>query len=157
MKTRCIPVQGSSAKRKNSDKDGTTLDTDELFGLAGSLGRLWKQHRRRLLPNGIRDIFADLLLALRYELVPSGELSAFANLNRSRSDVGGLAELLKAVAARPRSIDNMAMNMSLETCTTTTARTCLRLTHRTTYQWLPSPTLWCAAPFATRVVWWTRA
>ena len=65
----------------------------------GSLGKLWRQNRRRLTP-GIRDAFAQLLLEVRLEFLPAAHLDLQSNIGRARFDVRGITELLKHIASR---------------------------------------------------------
>ena len=65
----------------------------------GSLGKLWRLHRRRLTP-GIRDAFAQLLLEVRLEYLPADYLDTQSNVARARYDVRGITELLKQIAGR---------------------------------------------------------
>ena len=63
----------------------------------GSLGRLWKMHRRKLPPE-IRHAFVELLLSVRRELLPLPGLSIDANLDRSRYDVRRVVDLFVGLA-----------------------------------------------------------
>ena len=65
--------------------------------LGGSLGRLWKTHRRKLPPE-IRHAFVELLLSVRRELLPLPGLSIDANLDRSRYDVRRVVDLFVGLA-----------------------------------------------------------
>ena len=55
-----------------------------LHVLAGSLGRLWKSHRRDLATE-VRHAYVELLLALRNALLPIEGVSVQDNLNRTMS------------------------------------------------------------------------
>ena len=74
--------------------------SDSLFLVAGSLGRLWRKHRRTL-PTDVRHAYAQLLLELRLEVLPSTDMDAVSNVGRSRYDIRGVSELLKVLASRP--------------------------------------------------------
>jgi len=65
----------------------------------GSLGKLWRQNRRKL-PPGIRGAFAQLLLEVRVEFLPANFLDVQSNIGRARYDVRGITELLKRIAIR---------------------------------------------------------
>ena len=71
----------------------------DLHILAGSLGKLWKVHRRNL-PTEVRHAYVELLLTVRRELVPIPGLAPEHNLNRARFDVRRIGDLLHTVAVR---------------------------------------------------------
>ena len=70
-----------------------------LHTLGGSLGRLWKVHRRQL-PADVRHCSAELLLAVRRELLPIPGLGPEEDLDRSRYDVRRISYLFVAIAGR---------------------------------------------------------
>mmetsp|Transcript_16689 Transcript_16689/g.34582 ORF Transcript_16689/g.34582 Transcript_16689/m.34582 type:complete len:363 (-) Transcript_16689:145-1233(-) len=70
---------------------------DSLHVLAGTLGKLWKKSRRSL-PPAVRHSYAELLLAIRHEVLPQAHLDSAANLGRARSDVRGITELFAYLA-----------------------------------------------------------
>ena len=80
--------------------DGTAMTTDELFAITGSIGKIWKQYWRRAWPDGLKDTIASLLLELRWALPPLAGIDSSTNLDRTRSDIRGLAEFLAAVVTR---------------------------------------------------------
>ena len=73
--------------------------------MAGCLGKTWRTNRRRLKPP-IRDAFAALLLEVRLEYLPDAYIDGVSNVGRARSDIRGIAELLKHVADRSRNIQD---------------------------------------------------
>ena len=75
------------------------LMEDWFESFVGSLGKLWRLHRRRLTPD-IRDAFAQLLLEVRVEYLPTDYLDTQSNIARARYDVRGITELLKQIASR---------------------------------------------------------
>ena len=93
-------------------KDGTTMDAQEIMEMASMLGKTWRRYRRRKLPNGVRDLFADLLLGLREHLVPTFSIPSSAELQRSRSDIAGVAELLANLACRRTANDKPHVEVS---------------------------------------------
>ena len=80
------------------------MSADHLHALAGSLGRIWRVHRRKL-PQEIRHLYIELLLALRNELIPIDGVGTEFNLNRARYDVRRLADLNVFIARREPRMD----------------------------------------------------
>ena len=71
----------------------------QFESVAGALGKLWRQNRRKL-PSGIRNVFAQLLLEVRLEYLPAEFLDTQSQIGRARFDVRGISELLKNIACR---------------------------------------------------------
>ena len=69
----------------------------ELF--AGTLGKLWRQNRRKLKP-GVRGAFAQLLLEVRAELLPTTSPDAQPHIGRVKLDMRGVTELLNHTTNR---------------------------------------------------------
>ena len=80
---------------------------EDLFVLAGSLGKLWRRGRRTWPPE-LRRLYAEVLLFLRAELLPDGTLSACENIGESRHDIRGLADLFKNLATRKLQLNTQA-------------------------------------------------
>ena len=80
--------------------DGTPLDIDELVSITGTIGKIWRRHRRRKWPHGLKDTLATLLLELRVAIAPSLEKDVVAQVWESPGDVRGLVQFLAAVAQR---------------------------------------------------------
>ena len=72
---------------------------DRLFLLAGTLGKLWRKHRR-ILPPEIRNSYAQLLLDFRVSFLPSENDDLKPQIERSRYDIRGITDLFQIVAER---------------------------------------------------------
>ena len=70
---------------------------DDCTAVAGALGKVWKQSRKKLPPSA-KSIFAELLLDLRLHILPAEHLDAVSNIGRARYDIRGIAELLQHLA-----------------------------------------------------------
>ena len=84
--------------------DGSELSVDEIFLITGSLGKLWRGHRRRKWPGDTKDAFAGLLLGLRDVLMPKMDAGCVKCIHESRSDIRGIAQFLAAVARRGETV-----------------------------------------------------
>ena len=85
--------------------DNSPLAHDDLNKLAACVGKFWKHYRRRQWPGELKDTVAALLLDLRFVLAPVAEFGGIANINRTRSDIRGLANFLRGVASRDADTD----------------------------------------------------
>ena len=83
--------------------------------LSGSLGKLWRQNRRRLTPS-IRKAFAELLLEIRVEFLPPKYLDKESSIGHAKNDPRGITELLKQISARDEDILT-AMDTALKNLT----------------------------------------
>lgn len=66
---------------------------------AGSLGKLWRQNRRKLKP-GIRGAFAQLLLEVRAEMLPTTCPSIPSGQGQAKLDVRGIPKVLQHIKNR---------------------------------------------------------
>ena len=69
----------------------------DLQRFAGTCGKLWRTHRRHLPPD-IKNKLATLMLSIREEFLPDPDIGPCLNVERSRSDIRGISELLAALA-----------------------------------------------------------
>ena len=77
----------------------TPNDADTCVAVASWIGPVWRRNRKRLPPE-VRNLFAELLLALRLHIMPVAILDDSTNIGRSRYDVRGISELLRHLAVR---------------------------------------------------------
>ena len=73
---------------------------DRCSAVAGTVGKMWKRHRRAF-PPSVRDSMACLLLELRLFVLPAPHLDVSSNIGCARYDVRGIAEMLKHIATQP--------------------------------------------------------
>ena len=70
---------------------------DVCFAAAAQAGRIWKRHRKGLPPSA-KALLAEFLLDLRLHILPDDYLDAASNIGRSKYDIRGVTELLKALS-----------------------------------------------------------
>ena len=80
--------------------DGQALTIDELVAIVGTLGRVWRAHRRRRWPDGLKDVYASTLLDFRSAVAPKLDAGCIDCISASPSDIRGLAKFLARVARR---------------------------------------------------------
>ena len=102
--------------RPDAHLDKSTLSMDEIATLAGLIGKTWKRFRRRALPGRIRQLLIELLLELRWFLIPEENLQAGDNLTRARNDIGGIAALFASLATRSASLELTSKASSVPPC-----------------------------------------
>ena len=80
--------------------DGSPLTGDDLATIAGSIRKSWERFRRRKFPRKLKDAMLAFMLELKWCMSPVDGLLSEDNLERARSDVGGIASFLRDVACR---------------------------------------------------------
>ena len=89
---------------------------DLCLRIAGTVGKVWKMHRRAI-PSDVRDSMRQLLLDLRLHVIPADVIASSA-VGKARHDVRGIAELLRVIASRPRIGEKEASSLSFIGLTT---------------------------------------
>ena len=73
------------------------FNADACHKLAGSLGKIWRKHRRSL-PADIKGAFAELLLACRLHILPKDIGDATSQISHARYDIRCLSDLFVRLA-----------------------------------------------------------
>ena len=90
-----------------------TSTQDRCLKVAGSVGKLWRRHRREL-PSDVKDAMASLLLELRLHIFSPDDLDESC-VGRARCDIRGVKELLCHLAVRGEMKEVRATSASTST------------------------------------------